>query len=275
MSTKIIIAAHKQYRMPEDELYLPVQVGAACNKDENGQLVDLGFARDDSGENISAKNPHFCELTGLYWAWKNLEADHLGLVHYRRYFGSKKRKKTDDLYDSILTGAEADELFRKYRILVPKKRNYYIETLYSHYAHTHYAEHLDETRKVIAEVCPDYLPAFDRVMQQRSGYMFNMCVMERELLGDYCSWVFDILFRLEEALGDKEKELSFYQGRFYGRVSEIIFNVWLARKMETGELTASDLCELPCVYTEKVNWLKKGTAFLSAKFLHKRYENSF
>ena len=105
--------------------------------------------------------------------------------------------------------------------------------------------------------------------------MFNMCVMERTLLDNYCSWVFDVLFRLEEALKDEEAELSFYQGRFYGRVSEIIFNVWLEHQISTGVLKRKEICELPCLYTEKVNWLKKGTAFLSAKFLHKRYENSF
>lgn len=275
MATKIIIAAHKQYRMPENPLYLPVQVGAACNKDENGNPVDLGFARDDTGENISAKNPHFCELTGLYWAWKNLEADRLGLAHYRRYFGSLQAKKSKDLYDNVLTETEAEELFRTYKVLVPKKRNYYIETLYSHYAHTHFAEHLDETRRIIEANCPEYLGAFDKVMKQRSGHMFNMCVMERDLMDDYCAWVFGILFRLEENLKHEESELSFYQGRFYGRVSEIIFNVWLQYQLETGVLKESDICELPCLYTEKVNWLKKGTAFLSAKFLHKRYENSF
>lgn len=275
MATKIMIAAHKPYRMPEGDLYVPVQVGAACNKDEDGKPVDLGFARDDSGENISEKNPHFCELTGLYWGWKNLPADHLGLVHYRRYFGSPKAKKSDDLYDAVLTGEEADRLFEKYRVLVPTKRNYYIETLYSHYAHTHYAEHLDKTRDIIADLYPDYLEDFDRVMGRRSGYMFNMCVMERDLMDSYCSWVFDILFRLEEDLKDEEEELSFYQGRFYGRVSEIIFNVWLEHQISAGVLKRDEICELPCLYTEKVNWLKKGTAFLSAKFLHKRYENSF
>ena len=275
MATKIIIAAHKQYRMPDDPVYVPVQVGAACNKDAEGNPVDLGFLKDNTGDNISAQNPHFCELTGLYWAWKNLEADHLGLVHYRRYFGSPKKTKAKDLYEIILSGEEADRLFQKHRVLVPSRRNYYIETLYSHYAHTHYAEHLDETRKIIEDICPDYLGAFDTVMAQRSGYMFNMCVMDRELMDAYCEWVFRILFRLEDALKSQEAELSFYQGRFYGRVSEIIFNVWLQHQLETGVLSKSDICELPCIYTEKVNWLKKGTAFLSAKFLHKRYENSF
>lgn len=275
MTAKIIIAAHKQYRMPEDPLYVPVQVGADCNVDRDGNPIDLGFAKDNTGDNISKKNPHFCELTGLYWAWKNLDADWLGLVHYRRYFGLRQPKRGEDLYDCVLTSAQAAKLLQKHRVLVPTRRKYYIETLYSHYAHTHYAEHLDETRKIIAEVCPDYLDAFDRVMDRRSGFMFNMCVMERGLMDDYCTWLFDILFRLEEALKSQEAELSFYQGRFYGRVSEIIFNVWLEHQLETGALKQQDICELPCLYTEKVNWFRKGIAFLSAKFLHKRYENSF
>lgn len=80
---KILIAAHKPYWMPKDPVYLPLHVGAEGKP-------DLGYTKDNTGDNISAKNPNFCELTGLYWAWKNLDADYLGLVHYRRYFTRKE-----------------------------------------------------------------------------------------------------------------------------------------------------------------------------------------
>ena len=81
MNIKILVAAHKKYRMPEDKIYFPVQVGSYGKE-------NIGFARDDEGDNISQKNPYFCELTGLYWIWKNVDADYYGLVHYRRYFSA-------------------------------------------------------------------------------------------------------------------------------------------------------------------------------------------
>lgn len=83
MEIKVIVAAHKKYQMPKDELYLPLQVGSALHD-------SIGYARDNDGDNISDKNPNFCELTGLYWAWKNLDADAVGLVHYRRHFGKNR-----------------------------------------------------------------------------------------------------------------------------------------------------------------------------------------
>ena len=63
---------------------MPIQVGAALN----GQAID-GMIRDDTGDNISEKSRSFCELTALYWAWKNLDSDAIGLVHYRRYFARR------------------------------------------------------------------------------------------------------------------------------------------------------------------------------------------
>ena len=82
---KIIVATHKEYQMPSDNIYLPLQVGAEGKK-------DLGYQKDNTGDNISKKNPFFCELTGLYWAWKNLDADYIGLAHYRIHFASKKKR---------------------------------------------------------------------------------------------------------------------------------------------------------------------------------------
>ena len=268
---KILVASHKEYRMPDDSIYLPLHVGAEGKVDADGQPLDLGWTKDNTGDNISRLNPGFCELTGLYWAWSNLKADYIGLVHYRRHFCLKKKSR--DPFENIITGAELRPILGQYWVFVPKKRRYFIETLYSHYAHTHYAEHLDATREVIAERCPEYLPSFDRIMRRRYGYMFNMMIMRRDLADKYCKWLFDILFALSEKMGDTD--LSFYQGRYFGRVSEIILNVWLDRQVSISYIPKNRIRELSTVYTEKIEWYKKAASFLKAKYLGMKYEGSF
>lgn len=262
---KIIIATHKQYFMPSDEIYLPLHVGKLGKQ-------DLGYQGDDTGENISVKNSNFCELTGLYWAWKNLPNDYLGLIHYRRFFSVKSRseQKNSSLETLYLTSEEAGQLLEQYDVIVPSKRNYYIETLYSHYANTLHSEHLDVTREIIAEKCGQFLESFDAVMKQRGGYMFNMFIMSKELVNNYCSWLFPILFELEKRI--PAEQYSAFHARFYGRVSELLFNVWLKQYSKTKPLKIK---QIPFVYGEKINWLKKGSAFLMAKFFKKKYENSF
>ena len=271
-SIKVIIAAHKKYRMPEDSLYLPVHVGAEGKVDKEGKPLDLGYQKDNDGENISNLNYSFCELTGVYWAWKNLDADYLGLAHYRRHFMGKGKGK--DPFDKVLSGKEVEFLINKgYKVIVPKKRNYYIESLYSHYVHTYKAEEIDKTREVIADMYPDYLRSFDSVVSRKSGYMFNMMILPKNLMDDYCEWLFDILFELDKRIDSSS--WTDFQKRYIGRISEIIFNVWLDKKIVDGAVKEEEVAELPFIYMEKVNKFKKGTAFLKAKFFHKGYEKSF
>ena len=265
MDVKVIIAAHKKYQMPPDEMYLPVHVGAA------GKDSIEGYQRDDEGLNISDLNPYFCELTGLYWAWKNLDADYIGLTHYRRHFSSNPHTKNP--WDGVLKKSDIESNLGRIRVFVPTKRRYWIETLYNHYKHTHHIYQLDETRKIIEEKHPEYLGSFDRAVNRRWGYMFNMMIMERELLDLYCSWLFDILFELRDRLG--EDGLTPFHSRYYGRISEIIFNVWLEEQKGTGKIKRTEVREIPLVHMEKINWWKKGGAFLRAKFMGQKYNGSF
>ena len=269
MDIKVVIATHKKYQMPKDEMYLPVFVGASGkdNIEDNGRI----YQRDDEGMNISELNPYFCELTGLYWAWKNLKADYIGLAHYRRHFSLHPHNK--DKWTAILKRKEIEQDLGTIKVFVPKKRWYYIETLYSHYAHTHYASQLDETRKIIEELYPEYVNSFDKAVKQRWGYMFNMMIMERELLDEYCFWLFDILFELRKRLG--EEGLTSFHSRYYGRISEIIFNAWLLEQKEQGTLKPFEIREIPLIHMEKIDWWKKGKAFLKAKFWGEKYSGSF
>ena len=256
---KLIVATHKKYDMPKSDIYLPLQVGAEGKE-------KLGYEVDNIMDNISTKNPYYCELTGLYWAWKNLDADYIGLVHYRRHFASKERTSSKKRIDRVLTEEEARKILEISDIVLPKKRNYYIENLYSHYEHTMFVEPLEITRKIIEEKYPNYLVEFDKLHKRTSAHMFNMFIMKKDILNDYCTWLFDILFELEKRI-DVSKYDAFH-ARFFGRVSELLLDVWI----NTNDIKYK---EIKVLNIEKVNWLKKGTAFLMAKFIGKRYKESF
>ena len=259
---KVIVAAHKKYLMPKDDMYLSVQVGA------EGKEIIEGYTPDNKGDNISSKNPYFCELTGLYWAWKNLDADYIGLSHYRRHFSLSKHlpKTEEERIQEVLKYEEADKILEKTDIILPKLRKYYIDNLYSHYKHTMYVEPLDETRKIIAEKYPKYLVEFDKLHKRSSAHMFNMFIMKKEVLNDYCEWLFDILFELEKRTDFSQYD-SFHS-RFLGRISELLLDVWI----NTNELTYE---EVRVIDLQRVNWIKKGFSFLIAKFTGKKYGKSF
>lgn len=259
---KILVATHKQYQMPKDtQLYLPIHVGREGKE-------DLGYVGDHTGDHISHLNPYYCELTGLYWAWKNLNCDYLGLVHYRRYLTKKKEKYSEQikLDEVILSQSDVENLLVEADVVVPKKRKYYIETLYSHYANTHDEEHLILTRQILTELNPEDGAVFDQVMQQRSGYMFNMFVMKKALADAYCQWLFPIIDELYQRLDISG--YSDFDARLFGRISERLFNVWLAKQALTVK-------EVEFMYFDKVDLFQKGKSFLMAKFLGKKYGKSF
>lgn len=273
---KILIAMHKPYKVPVDSMYVPLQVGAALH-----ERIKMSDCRDDAspdeylltdnlGDNISAKNPYYCELTAMYFAWKNLTCDALGLVHYRRYFGVDRHAKTlDDKLKCIFKKTEIDALLDEYDILVPKKRNYYIESLYSHYAHTFDGMHLDMAADIIRNRFPEYAQFIDPVYKSSKGCMFNMFIMKRKYVDDYCYFLFSVLCEMEDKLD--LSSMDDFNKRLFGRVSEILFNVWLAKQLDCGVAVK----ELPHMHMEPVNWIKKGSSFLSAKFLGKKYTKSF
>lgn len=263
MDIKIVIALHKPYQVPSFSSYLPLHVGAAGKG-------DICQNRDDSGDNISEKNPYFCELTALYWAWKNLDAEAIGLVHYRRYFSAKKKSYIRDHgpFESVLSDDEAQALLVRGDIVVPKKRKYYIETLYSHYAHSHDGQHLDIARDIVAQKYPEYILYVDEAYKMTSGYMFNMAIMKREYLDKYCSWIFDILFEMESRVD--ATALDAFSARLFGRVSEILFNAWILKMRDEG----AAVVETSVIDMEPVNWIGKGRNFLAAKFFGKKYDRS-
>lgn len=242
MQTVIAVAMHKPSAVPDAPPYLPVQAGAAVH-------APIGVQRDDEGENISSRNPLYCELTAHYWLWKNAEAEAYGLCHYRRYFTRHPRRGLP----GILKQEDVDALLETADVIVPRPRLYLIETNWSHYAHAHRESDLTQLRAVIGDACPDDLPAFDRVMKRRWGRRFNMFIMRREWFEAYSAWLFGVLFALETRLGDD------IPPRTMGFIAERLMDVWLER-------TRPRIWQLPVLHTEGQNWPEKIAGFLRRKF---------
>ncbi len=256
MDIKIIVATHKEYRMPQDNIYMPMQAGRAIS-----DICLDDYTGDDTGDNISTKNKNYCELTCLYWAWKNLNADYIGLSHYRRHFAMNNRM---DKWQSVADSEYIEKLLKENDIILPKKRNYYIETTYQQYIHAHNKQDLDKTEEILKEFYPQYLPAYERVMEDTKGHRFNMMVMKKDIFDSYCKWLFNILFKLEERL-----DISGYSDndkRVFGFVAERLLDVWIETQQKETNLKYT---ELSVVNMEKQNWLKKGTSFVKRKITYK------
>ena len=224
MNIKILIAIHKKCWLPKDPIYFPLHVGAEGK-------APLGYTTDNTGDHISGKNPNYCELTGIYWAWKNLDADVIGLCHYRRYFShcDSQHKDPETAKRQIWKSADYEKALRECDIILPQRLHFEnSETVEAQYAKCHQQKDLHTVRDIISTLHPDYLAAFDTVMKENSLHCFNMFVMKKDLFDRYCEWLFSILFAVEKQVNITEYDS--YQARIFGFLSERLLDVWLLQQ---------------------------------------------
>lgn len=247
MDLKVFVAAHKDYAFPSDPTYQPIHVGRL------NAASSLPFAGDDTGDHISELNKTYCELTGLYWAWRNTTHEAYGLVHYRRYFAGS---------NGVATGSEMQQMLSGADVVVARRRFYVVETVRQQYSHAHHESDLDAARAAVGVLDAGALNAFDSVMNARGLSLYNMFLMRQPLLNDYGSWLFPIL-----ELAAKDIPLESYgpqQRRVVGYLGERLFNVWLARN------TALRLDRHHVHNTEGEPKFQKGVAMLKRKLGHGR-----
>lgn len=230
---KIYIVTHKKFQVPNNSIYEPIQVG---KKRTN---IDLKIASDDTGDNIADKNANYCELTALYWIWKNIKkVKVIGICHYRRYFTKLKWSNKEKFF---LKQKDINRLLDKYEIIVPKKTKLKKYSVKDWYVKCDGREKdLVTTKKVIEELFPDYAESYETVLQQSEAFYCNMFIMKKELMDKYCEWLFKILSLVEE-----KTDLSDYsptEARIYGYLSEILLNVWvLKNKLNYCEISVVNI----------------------------------
>ncbi|MCR5238144.1 MAG: DUF4422 domain-containing protein [Lachnospiraceae bacterium] len=194
----------------DKEYEIPIQVGAALTDKH------LFPTLDSSGEdNISSKNRQYCELTGIYWAWKNDRSDYIGFSHYRRKF-----ELTDEQIDHFMqVGVDV--------VVTCPIINF--ETVRSQYGKDHIIDDWDTLMDVIKEMAPDYYESALKVQDEIYYYAYNMFIMKRDIFDKYCSFIFPLLSECEERIGERE---DVYQNRYVGFLAEGLLSVFLTKNAD-------------------------------------------
>lgn len=251
----IYVCHHKSAITFADASFRPIHVGRAIS----GESLEM--PGDDTGDNISPKNPSFCELTAIYWAWKNdLTAEWVGLMHYRRFMAvvpsglpqnAAGLVTLENLAPASIEGfglthkAVQELLLRNPSVnaFLPQKwsvRDVGSKNLRSHYkwADFHNEKDLNITREVIDELFPEHTRIFDQIMNEHSGYFTNIFLLRRDIFNQYCEWLFKILFEVEKRIDISS--YSVQSARVFGYLSERLFNVFL-RTLPKGVLVPLEL----------------------------------
>ena len=201
----------------------------------------MGLPGDNTGDNISQKNPYFCELTVLYWLWKNDNSDIKGLFHYRRFLNLKTydtkfykfSKKFCSKYG--LERNRIEELFNNYDIILPFSSHSNEGTVYKNYQKHHFSSDMDKTLDIIKDKYPYmYEEALRIFMRENSIYQANMIVAKRDLFNEYSDWLFSILFELEKQIQPEVLKREEYQKRVYGFLSERLTAIFINYKQKQG-----------------------------------------
>ena len=227
MDIKIFSCFHKEFKIPNSNVIYPIHVGKSISD------MELNMVNDNTGENISNKNKNYCELTAIYWAWKNVNCDVIGLTHYRRYFD------LEESYYEVITEEENiinSDIFKSYKekienimlstydIIMPKPKTFGT-SVKNQYIACHKKEDLDVLESIIKKKYPEYIASYDYIMKKQNKLSpYNMFIMKKKEFNKYCEWLFDILFEVEKKIKISENT---YQARVFGFMSERLLNVYV------------------------------------------------
>lgn len=274
---EIYVACHKPSELPQNDLFVPIHVGA-----KNAKITMPGMRRDDEGDNISEKNPQYCEMTAQYWAWKHSDADYIGLCHYRRYLNFTNKiftNYTPDNRKQVLVPVLNPYTEKKYGLLDKEKIQEVVEnndilvanaqdlskvntpfgpqkTTFEHWKAHDMAliniKDLELLFQIVKEDYPEIYRDMKEYLNTKFFYGFNTFVLRRDLFGEMCSFEFAVLSKLE-----KKVDISQYNqqlSRIYGFMGEILFSSFVYHIKKTRSDIKIKECQM--LYFDKTDPIK-------------------
>ena len=229
----------------DNNIYIPVRCGAVYDHNPSSKMLG-----DNTGDNISEKRMSFCELTVLYWAWKNQKADYYGLCHYRRYLSFSNNigtysnsehnqgcisipdLKPETIKKFNLSYSYMQKEIEKYDAIFMEPIDLKALNIKSNYEAMknspdyHNIKDVDRMMNIIKDKYPQmYETAYNYMYEDSKSFLYNCFIMKAEIFHNFCFWFFDILFELESQI-DKSK-YSMQQYRTIGTLGERLLGIYI------------------------------------------------
>lgn len=250
---QFLIAYHAPYNLVQNEVITPIHAGrtyAEYNKQvslENYEWCIKNLIGDNTGDNISYKNKHFCETTVTYWIWKNVVSKYAGLLHYRRVFNLSDNQADSSTFSYENYGYTEENLERlmsEYDVILPYKFRLN-KPVYEQYVENHYKQDIDYCLSFIADMYPEMVDTAKNCMESNLTYLHNMCFTKKQIFDDYAQWLFSILFSVEKELTNSVFLRDSYQQRVYGFLAERLTNIYFQYLQENNDINVK---EVPTVF---------------------------
>ena len=209
-----VVTSHFNLHKSTGNLLVPrystyIQAGAALTKKLMCEL------RDNIGEkNISINNPMYCELTALYWIWKNeLPHDYIGFNLYSRIFELSEEQLIYILANGIDVIVPEPEILSplfKTTIQASKEINNFLKT-------------------AISKICPSYLNTYEDSLKEKICIPSNLIIAKKEIFSNYTEWLFKMLSAYENLLKENLQKMPL---RHIGYMAERLMTVYFLHHSE-------------------------------------------
>jgi len=176
-----------------------IQAGAALTVKRDSSLTD------DTGENISCKNKQYCEMSAVYWVWKNTSHAWKGIEHYRRHLLVRPEQLQDGI-DAVLPLP-----YLCYPNTAAQFRRFVSEPV------------LQALLRALWELYPDRFEEYRSILYGQYQYTYNLVCARTEVFDAYCSWFFRTAEYMER-MEDKIPELGNTRALSY--VAEVLTNLY-------------------------------------------------
>lgn len=168
--------------------------------------------QDNIGENISAKNKQYCEMSAAYWVWKNTRSGWKGIEHYRRHLLIRPEQLGGGI-DAVLPLP-----YLAYPNILAQFRRFVSQNV------------LDALLLALKTLHPEEYDAYLDILNGQAQYTYNLVCAKEEVFSDYCAWFFEITEYMETLTGIAP-EIGTTRALSY--VAEVLTNLYFMSRQDT------------------------------------------